>query len=178
MDVMAANSELVEAPLTREELGARYRELCDDRRYENLHAKIEIDSWGRLLMSPPSVYHAVLQGELCRRLGVLGGQVIGEVSVLAADRVMVADAAWASGEFMRRHGTETPLGAAPEICVEVVSPSNSRRELKEKIAGYLAMGAVEVWIVYPKSRRIEFFGKSGAIGQSQYAVDLSGLFGY
>jgi Uma2 family endonuclease len=177
MEAMAPNSELVEAPLTREELAARYRELCDDPRLENVPGKIEIDQWGRLLMSPATTYHGTLQAELCHRLKAsLGGRVITEASVVTADRVMVADAAWVSDDFVRRHGFETPLTGAPEICVEVVSPSNSRRELEEKIAGYLATGAVEVWIVYPRSKRIEFHGAGGLLAQTSYAVDVSGLF--
>lgn len=37
---------------------------------------------------------------------------------------------------------------APELCVEIVSPSNSRQEMAEKIALYLDAGAGEVWIVF------------------------------
>jgi Uma2 family endonuclease len=177
MTVMTSNSELLEAPLSPAELAARYRELCDDRRFENVPGKIELDAWGRLLMSPASNYHAGLQGELCHRLkAALGGRVLSEASVVTADRVMVADAAWASDGFVRVHGSDTPFTVAPEICVEVVSPSNSRQEMREKIAGYLATGATEVWIVYPQSRRVEFHGAGGVLASSAFAVDLSGLF--
>ena len=36
--------------------------------------------------------------------------------------------------------------ADPEICVEIVSPSNSRSEINEKRALYFDAGAAEVWI--------------------------------
>ena len=177
MDVMMDNSELVEAPLSREELAARYRELCDDRRFENVPGKIEIDPWGRLLMSPATPYHGTLQAELCHRLKAsLGGRVISEAPIVTGDQVMVADAAWVTDEFAQRHLFDNPLTVAPEICVEVVSPSNSRKELQEKIAAYLAAGAIEVWIVYPKSKRIECFTAQGLVPASNYAVDLAGLF--
>jgi hypothetical protein len=35
---------------------------------------------------------------------------------------------------------------APEICVEIVSPSNSRSEITEKRALYFDAGAAEVWV--------------------------------
>jgi hypothetical protein len=60
--------ELTEAPLSSEELAIRYRALCDDPCYANVPGKIELDAWGRMVMTPPSFYHGVLQGRLCRRL--------------------------------------------------------------------------------------------------------------
>ncbi|HSA71392.1 MAG TPA: Uma2 family endonuclease, partial [Burkholderiales bacterium] len=65
---------------------------------------------------------------------------------------------------------------APELCIEVVSPSNSRQEMREKIEAYLATGAEEVWIVYPQSKRCEFYGRQGLLDRSSFDVDLSRLF--
>ena len=90
--------------------------------------------------------------------------------------VLVADVAWASNEFMRTRGFETPYTRAPELCIEVVSPSNSRKELREKVAAYLEAGAAEVWIVFPQSKRVEFHGPEGLLPRSQYAVDLADIF--
>jgi hypothetical protein len=50
--------ELVEVPLSCEELGARYRALCEDPCYANIPGKLELDAWGRMLMSPASNYHS------------------------------------------------------------------------------------------------------------------------
>jgi Uma2 family endonuclease len=41
---------------------------------------------------------------------------------------------------------EICLVRAPEICVEVLSPSNTSGEISEKIALYFEAGAREVWI--------------------------------
>jgi len=176
MKVMDKVQEVIEAPLSGEDLAARYRGLCDDRRFANLPGKIELDVWGRLLMSPASAYHGHIQARLCQELAILGGQAFVEASVLTATGVLVADVAWASAEFMRAHGFETPYTQAPELCIEVVSPSNSVKELGEKTEAYLAAGADEVWIVYPQSKRCEFHGKQGPIASSRYAVDLADLF--
>jgi len=88
----------------------------------------------------------------------------------------VADVAWASDSFMRARGFETPYTRAPELCIEVVSPSNSRKELREKVAAYLEAGAAEVWIVFPKSKRLEFHGREGLMLRSHYAIDLADIF--
>ena len=47
---------------------------------------------------------------------------------------------------------------APDIAVEVVSPSNTAAEMERKVGEYLAAGAQRVWVVYPStsstSRRV------------------------
>jgi Uma2 family endonuclease len=173
---MGAIPELIAAPLSHAELGERYRALCDDPLYANVPGKIELDTWGRMVMSPASNYHSALQTRLCLRCAVLGGQTFVEASVLTAAGVLVADVAWASEEFMRMHRFQTPFANAPELCIEVVSPSNSVKELREKIGAYLDAGAREVWIVYPQSKRFEFHGRSGPLAASRFPLDLSALF--
>jgi len=173
---MSKVQEVIEAPLSSEELAARYRGLCEDLRFANLPGKVELDVWGRIVMSPASYYHGLIQGRLCRRLAVLGGEASVEAPVVTPTGVLVADVAWASAEFVRVHGLEHPLKQAPELCIEVASPSNSSKELQEKTQAYLAAGAEEVWIVYQQSKRYEFHNKHGLMQRSTYAIDLAGLF--
>jgi Uma2 family endonuclease len=173
---MATTTEVIEEPLSSEELGARYRLMCDDPLYANVPGKIELDVWGRILMTPPGVYHGLLQGRVCQRLAALGGATFGEVPIATTAGLFAPDAAWASDEFIRRHRGETPLMRAPELCIEVASPSNSRKELQEKVDAYLAAGAEEVWIVYLESKRWQFYGKQGVLESSRFPVDLGGLF--
>ena len=168
--------EVIDAPLSSEELAVRYRSLCDDPLLQNVPGKIELDSWGRILMSPASNYHALVQGRLCRRLAALGGESFVEASVVTSIGLFVPDVVWASTEFMRAHATENPYTRAPEICIEVASPGNSTKELREKVDAYLGLGALEVWIAYQQTKRFEFFTTDGKVPQSRYAVDLSGLF--
>jgi len=168
--------ELIETPLSADELAVRYRALCADPCYANVPGKIELDLWGRMVMSPASNYHSALQAALTGKLTALGGRVFVEASVLTSAGVLVADVAWASESFMKAHGFETPYTRAPELCVEVVSPSNSRKALREKVAAYLEAGAAEVWIVFPQSKRIEVHGPQGRVPRSQYAVDATDIF--
>jgi Uma2 family endonuclease len=173
---MTQTREVIEAPLSGEELAVKYRALCADPCYANVPGKIELDVWGRILMSPASNYHSAIQTALSGKLAALGGRAFVEACVLTLAGVLVSDVAWASEEFMRIHGFEAPYSRAPELCVEVASPSNSREELNEKIAAYLEAGAEEVWIVYPQSKRCEFHGQQGPMQSSRFAVDLADVF--
>src|SRR5687767_4126024 len=77
MTVMAEMQELIEAPLSREDLVVRYRDLCTDPAYNRVPGKIEIDLWGRLVMTPPSFYHGRMQGRVIQALqAIAGGEVM------------------------------------------------------------------------------------------------------
>ncbi|OQX06000.1 MAG: hypothetical protein BWK73_32105, partial [Thiothrix lacustris] len=54
---------------------------------------------------------------------------------------------------------------------EIVSPSNSKQEIAEKVELYLAKGAQEVWVVY-EDKRMETFSHTGQIEQSKFAPDI------
>jgi Uma2 family endonuclease len=130
--------------------------------------KIELDKWGKILMSPASNSHGNLQFETGVKLkeGKQGkGRVITECSIRTSQGVKVADVAWASDEFIKKFGFETPYSRAPEICVEVVSPSNSQGEVDEKIELYLSKGAHEVWIVN-EDGKIRYYTYEGEIEES------------
>lgn len=178
MNIVTEAPELIEAPLSKEELVVRYEKLCDDPCYANVPGKFEIDVWGRVMMTPPPAYkHGLVQGRLVSLLGSLqDGQVGVETPIATSAGLFAADITWASDAFVRAHGQEVALQQAPELCIEVVSPSNFRQELEEKREAYLASGAQEVWIVYPISRRCEFYGPQGQLQHSAFPVDLSGLF--
>jgi Uma2 family endonuclease len=44
---------------------------------------------------------------------------------------------------------------APDLAIEVVSPSDRADELREKIRDYFAAGTRLVWVVYPGTRSVE-----------------------
>lgn len=45
-------------------------------------------------------------------------------------------------------------GIAPDLAVEVVSPGDTAEEVDLKVGEYLAAGTAEVWVVYPRTRRV------------------------
>lgn len=67
--------------------------------------------------------------------------MITKCSIQTSDDVKVAEVAWASATFIAEFGYATPYPKAPELCVEIVSPSNSKQEISEKVELYLAKGA-------------------------------------
>lgn len=46
------------------------------------------------------------------------------------------------------------LERAPDLCVEVISPSEDRQDALRKVEEYLDSGAQEVWRVFMESRRV------------------------
>ena len=125
-----------------------WQEICDEPTLRDLQFKIESDQWGRIVMSPASNRHSLLQAEIQNllRTHCATGYAFPECSIQTSEGVKVADVAWGSDEFFRCHGTANPYPAAPEIVVEVASPSNGIAELMEKKALYLGIGAREVWL--------------------------------
>jgi len=132
----------------------QWADVLSDPTLANLPYKIELNEYGKIVMTPASNKHGSVQSRVARRLwgAEIGGEVITECSVETDKGVKVADVAWCSDAFLARHGLETPYTEAPELCVEVVFPSNSDREMEEKIALYFARGALEVWLVYEDER--------------------------
>jgi Uma2 family endonuclease len=134
---------------------------------KNLPFKIELNKWGKILMSPASNNHGRIQYEVGAYIDKhkASGKIIMECSIQTSDGVKVADVAWASDAFIEHHGYETPYLRAPEICVEITSPSNFKGEIEEKVQLYLARGAVEVWIV-DDTGSISFYSYEGQIPKS------------
>lgn len=140
----------------------QWAEVIDNPYFKDLPFKIELNRFGQVLMSPASNQHGNLEYRVGRALerGCPEGEIIIECSIQTTDGVKVADVAWASAAFIQQYGYSTPYAQAPEICVEVISPSNTDEEMQLKIALYLAQGAQEVWLVDTKSN-ICFFNASG-----------------
>ena len=159
---------------TPEALVARWDELCRDPSLQDLPYKIELNAWGKIEMSPASNRHARLQGALAAEFArqLPGGAVLTECSILTRIGIRVPDVAWASAGFMASYGEITPYTRAPEICVEILSPSNARAEIDEKTHGYLAAGAEEVWLVSEQGA-IRYIGGDGERTKSSFAVVVS-----
>lgn len=147
-----------------------WQDVINDKSLRDLPYKIELNRYGKIEMSPASNKHVMLQAALQRLIQSLlpDGDAIQECSVQTAAGVKVPDVAWGSRRFFELHGDQTPFSAAPEICVEVVSPSNAKAEMADKIALYLASCAEEVWLV-DLDGNITFFGAEGQRTQSRLA---------
>lgn len=150
-----------------------WQEVCAHPALRDLPFRIETNARGQIVMSPTSNWHSRLQARVGRLLDkhVEAGETFPECSIMTADGVKVADVAWVSDDFLKKHGEEFAFSVAPEICVEVRSPSNTDAEMEEKITLYLAKGAKEVWLCDLEGN-VQFFSHEGAIERSRLAPEF------
>lgn len=162
-------------PLWLEQVSARWREVLDDATLRDLPYKVETNRGGQLIMSPAKNVHAFYQGRVAELLKrCLGGHVFAECSIGTPEGVKVPDVAWCSVAFLSRHRFVDPYAVAPEICVEIKSPSNAESELQSKVRLYLDAGAHEVWLVDVKGG-VRLYGADGALAESAFDVDPSAV---
>ena len=159
---------------TPEALLHRWEEMQRDASLQDLPYKIELNSWGKVEMSPASVRHGQLQAAVVEelKLKLRDGVSIVECPILTDIGIRVPDIAWASAGFMRQHGAASPLPRAPEICVEVISASNVAAEITEKTRAYLAAGALEVWLV-AENGSIRYIDASGEHAHSGFPIAVT-----
>jgi Uma2 family endonuclease len=119
----------------------------------------ETNARGQIIMTPVNYDH-------CNRVMELGDLLAhiapewkkgAELGIYTSDGVKAPDLILASPTYHARHKGQTGyVSEAPEICIEVMSPSNSWQEMQDKMPLYFEVGALEVWIVDTEGR-IAFF---------------------
>jgi Uma2 family endonuclease len=132
----------------------RWAQVVADRTLANLPFRVETNRDGVLLMTPPpSGDHSDRQSQILLRLNQeLGGRVLAECPVSTIDGVRAADVGWYSVERFAQVKGQVAFDVAPEICVEVISPSNTDSEMASKKLLYFEAGAQEVWFCRVDSR--------------------------
>lgn len=125
-----------------------WEDLCADPRFQDLPYKIEWLHGGVLVMSPHTNAHSDWQMVLVNHLKQYAppGWVSVEYAVVTEDGVRVADVVWLPHEQAQKNRTQGKAVPAPDICIEVVSDSNTKAGLFFKAALYFQAGAKEVWI--------------------------------
>lgn len=125
-----------------------WQEVCEHPSLKDLPFKIELDELGKIIMSPVKINHSILQGEIEFLLRSLlkGGKTLPECAIKTGKGTKVADVAWASLDLLAKIKGEVEASIAPEICVEIISAGNTRKEMAEKRQLYFAAGAKEVWM--------------------------------
>ena len=142
-------------------------EVCANRYLQDLPFRIETNRWGQIVMSPPHNDHSFAQSSIydLLKMRMQGGKALQETVIDTQDGNKVADASWMSDAFIKANKGRSSFKRAPEICVEVKSPSNSMGELLEKKDLYFKAGAKEVWI-REQSGQMHFYDADGPLKQS------------
>ncbi|QTA85212.1 Uma2 family endonuclease [Desulfonema magnum] len=125
-----------------------WQQVCEHPDLKDLPFRIELNERGQIIMSPVKVVHSACQGEIeyLLRTLVKTGKAMPECAISTRKGTKVADVVWASQERFEQIRYETECSVAPEICVEVLSDSNTDEEMNEKKQLYFENGAEEVWV--------------------------------
>ncbi len=132
----------------------------EDRRYELLD--------GDLLLTPaPTPYHQRVAGHLfAALLEFVRSRSLGEVIVAPCDVVLSRfdvvqpDILFVRADRLSIVGEKNVQGA-PDLVVEVLSPSTEERDREMKAKLYARSGVRELWIVDPTAKTVELYAGSG-----------------
>ncbi len=131
----------------------------DSARYELRH--------GELICLPPAKYGHMKVQEILRRLLDEAAAGAGIVYIEFGFRprnereYRIADVAFATNERLAPTNDEGYFEGAPDLVVEVLSPSNTRVNVADKKAICLENGCREFWVVDLQRRQIEFSTPDG-----------------
>jgi Uma2 family endonuclease len=146
-------------PTTLTEQQERWHEIVRDPALRDLPYKVETNERGQLVLSPHKNRHSKRQKALqkCLDAHASRGESYQEYALVTSKGIKAPDVVWMSPEREREmDATGDPSTLAPEICVEVMSDSNTEAEMAEKRVLYREIGAEEVCIV-DEEGRIRFF---------------------
>jgi Uma2 family endonuclease len=94
-------------------------------------------------------------------LAYLDKNPIGEVLtsdnlfVLGPNTKRIPDLSFMTMKRLRQIKPDTDIEGAPDLAIEVLSPSDTATAMRRKVKQYFAAGSRAVWLVYPESREIE-----------------------
>ena len=164
--------DLIAEPQSKAAMAALWRSLCEDPVYARLPFKIETTRYGQLVMSPAKSRHSILQANIVRLLHTsaerrgVQGQAMTESAVITSAGVKVPDVTWASIDQARAALAAEIFESAPQVCIEVLSPSNDPEEIEAKISLYFEACAQEVWIC-DNQGRMRFLDAAGTLAASR-----------
>ena len=150
-----------------------WQEVCTHPDLQNLPFKIELNEYDKIVMSPVKLYHSFFQTRIAILLEKLlnNGYALSECAIKTTKGTKVADTAWVSFTIWEQIKHEVEASIAPEICVEILSSSNTQKEMVEKRALYFAAGAKEVWLCNGKGD-MSFFNVQHQLIHSELVPDF------
>lgn len=137
-----------------------YLKLPEEERYELIEGEL-------LPMPSPTSRHQIVSREVFKRLlAFVEVKGLGEVLyapldvVLDEDTVLQPDILFLSRENIYKLQERGVFGA-PDLVIEIVSPSTVKRDTEQKIALYERSGVKEVWLLFPEEKLVLIFYLEG-----------------
>ena len=131
-----------------------YCRLPDDRRYELIDGELYLAPSPGTLHQWSSFKLGRLMADFVDRL-FLGVVFVAPYDVILSDNDTMQPDILFVAQGRRNIITERACEGAPDLVVEVLSPSTTRRDLVLKRARYAKFGVREYWVVNPATRSIE-----------------------
>ena len=130
--------------------------------------QIELDEGELITMPPASMDHGHREVDLLTTVHAfvrkhdLGRVYSSDTGFrLSDDTVRCPDVAFVRKERVAQvHGPGFGKGA-PDLAVEIFSPSDSTRQLMRKVRQYLSAGCHTVWVVHPERKEIYVYEATG-----------------
>jgi Uma2 family endonuclease len=105
---------------------------------------------------------ALAQHVFTHHLGALFTAEAGFILERDPDTLLCPDVSFVSRERLPAGGLEPRfLELAPDLAVEVLTPSSRPREMRAKVADYLRLGVRAVWVVDPARRIVRVHTRAG-----------------
>ena len=134
-----------------------------DRLLEPDELRYELDEGELLEMVRPRYdpHNRIVMAFTRALLVYLAKNPIGEI--LTSDNLFVLgpttkrapDLAFLTAERMQQIKPGKDIEGAPDLAIEVLSPSDKAAAMRRKVKQYFAAGSKAVWLVYPQTREVE-----------------------
>ncbi len=131
--------------------------------------QLELDE-GELISMPPAGFdHGEREDQISFllnqhvRKNKLGKVLTGDTGFRLNDNTVLSpDVAFVRKDRVEALRSKSFAKGAPDLAVEILSPSDTVRRVNRKVKQYLAAGCHTVWLVYPESQTVDIFEASGA----------------
>jgi len=133
-----------------------------DRLEEPDELSYELDGGELVVITKPRPLHNRIVARLVRALDrYLENHPLGEVFmpevlyILGPNTKRAPDVSFLRAERAQKIDPSLDVPGAPDIALEVLSPTDTVAAMRRKIRQYFAAGALYVWVVYPETREVE-----------------------
>lgn len=134
-------------------------------------------------MTPTNYKHGYIENNFGLLLGSfvrkhkLGQVMCGEVGIYTArnpDTVRAADVIFISYQRLAQVKSQSYLDVAPELIVEIISPSDLWSTINDKLEEYFNIGTEVVWLADPKKEIVHVYQSPIIVQQFNKDEQLSG----